>query len=174
MRDSDIDALSADGAQDTERMSERDITLHAYTDKLSRNLCDSCNRWKGAAEHRTAPPAAHPADSAEALRAALALALHQTRDSNESPEFDMNVARARADRMLAYPNVRAALQASAPSPAAEPWDENKPHLFKSADLGNPTYPYCVCGRQRGALTHAEAERAAAEGPTGPEPPPDDG
>jgi len=31
--------------------------------------------------------------------------------------------------------------------------DDRPHAFQSADLGNPTYAYCVCGRQRGALTH---------------------
>ncbi len=53
------------------------------------------------------------------LREALALALHQSRRSNEDPEYDMDVARERIDRMLANPHL-AALTAH-PAPAPDRW-----------------------------------------------------
>ena len=50
------------------------------------------------------------------LREVLALALHQSRRSNEDPEYDMDVARERIDRMLANPHLAALAAHPAPAP----------------------------------------------------------
>ena len=137
MRDSDIDSLSADGAQEPypgERV-------------MSSVYCgDNCNHT---GPHHY-PPAAHPAESAEALRAALKVLRGMSDELADGVLYGWRPEDVEdADWDAANESFRAALQASAPSPAAEPvYDEFPP----------------------GHLLH----RAAAEGPTGPEPPPDEG
>lgn len=90
---------------------------------------------------------------AEALaRNALALALHSTRIGNDAPEFDMDVARARADRML---TILASPRLDAPGPphsyevrppesglraalaALDRLDEVAPTLWQQQPKGHP-------------------------------------
>ena len=97
-------------------------------------------------------PAAHPADSAEALLRDLVECVNalENRAIRSSGEFHVWA----EQRMVTESRDRAAafLQATEPSPAAEP--DPTPEDWRQEALAG--------------------WRAAAEGPTGPEPPPDEG
>lgn len=86
--------------------------LHADTPE---DVADFLSKYHAAMAEAAAPDAG--------LREALALALHQSRRSNDDPEYDTDVARERVDRMLANPHLRAALAAPHPAPAADQTDD---------------------------------------------------
>jgi len=128
MRDSDIDSLSADGAQEP---------YPADSAEWIGGLCPDCGRpvcVHFAQSYRFLTdkaelPVARPADSAEALlREAVTLVEH---------------AGARGSKWEAWlPKARAALQASAPSPAAEPIASGYANLTERAVAEGPCSCYC--------------------------------